>query len=239
MAQRHSPNPRPADAGFTLVELSIVLVVIGLIIGGVLKGQEMINSARIKSTIAQVQAYQAAHVNFKDQFGGMPGDLLNANASLGAPIGITWTDCTGANSRCDGDSVVEGFSTVESLLYWQHLAAAGHITGIELAASPARSYGAGLPAAPVGGGFNVWRGTINNRLSHWLLLAEVPGGSGGPLDAPQLAQLDKRYDDGHPGQGWIRAYGASCATNMSGSNPSNTSEYNATGINCRAAFEIE
>lgn len=227
------------DEGFTLVELSIVLVVIGLIIGGVLKGQEMIQSARLKSTMQQVQAIQAAHITFKDKYGGMPGDLFDANTMLGSSVGTGWTSCDGSNRNCDGDSVIEGRNNGESLLYWQHLAAGNMISGIELAAAPTANFGAGLPSAPVGGGLELWNGTINGRFSHWLLLATRPGQGGGPLDGDQLAQLDQKYDDGRPGTGWIRGFQAACFTNNTGNSPSNTSEYVLTASNCRAAFEIE
>lgn len=227
------------EAGFTLVELSIVLVVIGLIIGGVLKGQEMIQSARLKSTMQQVQAIQAAHVTFKDKYGGMPGDLLDANTLLGASVGAGWGACDGSANNCDGDSVIEGRNTAESLLYWQHLAAGGMITGIVLDDAPVASFGAGLPAAPVGGGLELWNGTINGRFSHWLLLPTRPATNGGPFDGDQLAQLDKKYDDGRPGTGWIRAFTGACMTNNAGNAPTNTSEYVLTAANCRAAFEVE
>ena len=142
---------RSTQAGFTLVELSIVLVVIGLIIGGVLKGQEMIQSARLKSTMQQIQAIQAAHITFKDKYGSLPGDMLDANALLGSSVGGSWGTCDGSDANCDGDSVIEGRNTGESLLYWQHLAAGGMITGVVLDSTPAASFGAGLPSAPVGG----------------------------------------------------------------------------------------
>lgn len=228
-----------SESGFTLVELSIVLVVIGLIIGGVLKGQEMIASAQMKSTIQQIQAIQAAHITLKDKYGGIAGDLLGANALLGSSVGAGWTACTGANAGCDSDSAIEGRNNNESLLYWQHLAAGGMITGITLNAAPVASFGAGLPAAAVGGGLERWNGTINGRLSHWLLLADRPAGGGGPMGGDQLSLLDKKYDDGRPGTGWIRAFTGACMTNNAGSNPSDTSEYVITAANCRAAFEVE
>lgn len=64
--------------GFTLVELAIVMTIIGLLIGGILKGQEMIANARVTATIAQVKAIEAATTTFRDAYSGMPGDLVNA-----------------------------------------------------------------------------------------------------------------------------------------------------------------
>ena len=67
------------QSGFTLVELSIVLVIIGLIIGGILKGQELIGNAQIKNVASQAQSYQAATAAFRDKYGALPGDLVSAN----------------------------------------------------------------------------------------------------------------------------------------------------------------
>ena len=113
------------EQGFTLVELAIVLVIIGLIIGGILKGQELIASARMKSTLTDVDAIRAASATFQDKYGGLPGDYFEGQAQLGTPNGITWTApaCDGANQRCDGDGLIEGNGiTNETLLFWQHLA---------------------------------------------------------------------------------------------------------------------
>jgi prepilin-type N-terminal cleavage/methylation domain-containing protein len=61
--------------GFTLVELAIVMVIIGLLIGGILKGQELIQNARVTATMAQVQAIKAATIAFQDRYNGLPGDF--------------------------------------------------------------------------------------------------------------------------------------------------------------------
>lgn len=68
--------------GFTLVELAIVMTIIGLLIGGILKGQEMIQNARVTATIAQVKAIEAATTTFRDAYNGMPGDLVRAGTRV-------------------------------------------------------------------------------------------------------------------------------------------------------------
>lgn len=77
-----STENRRAQAGFTLVELAIVLVIVGLLIGGILKGQELIAATRVNSTASQVKAIEGAAYTFQDTYGGVPGDILNAAARL-------------------------------------------------------------------------------------------------------------------------------------------------------------
>ena len=71
--------------GFTLIELAIVLVVIGLLLGGILKGQELIESARARNLISQMDSIKAAFFTFQDKYralpGDYPGDLARANLS--------------------------------------------------------------------------------------------------------------------------------------------------------------
>src|SRR5690242_5646474 len=63
-----------ASRGFTLIEMSIVLVIIGLIVGGILKGQEIVNSAREKSVINQINAVRQAQGTYFDRHNALPGD---------------------------------------------------------------------------------------------------------------------------------------------------------------------
>ena len=80
------------QAGFTLVELAIVMIIIGLLIAGVLKGQALIGNAKVTAQVAQVKAIDAATSTFKDMYSALPGDLLNATNRLpncaGAPCNV-------------------------------------------------------------------------------------------------------------------------------------------------------
>ena len=71
-----------AQAGFTLVELAIVMIIIGLLIAGVLKGQALIGNAKVTAQVAQIKSIDAATSTFKDMYAALPGDMLNATNRL-------------------------------------------------------------------------------------------------------------------------------------------------------------
>jgi len=71
-----------SEAGFTLVELAIVMIIIGLLIAGVLKGQALIANARVTSTVAQLKAIDASVSTFKDTYNSLPGDMLTPATRL-------------------------------------------------------------------------------------------------------------------------------------------------------------
>jgi prepilin-type N-terminal cleavage/methylation domain-containing protein len=222
----------PSQDGFTLVELAIVLVIIGLIIGGILKGQELIASARLKSTLTDVDAIRAATATFQDKYGGMPGDYFQGQAQLGTPSGITWTTpaCDGANQRCDGDGIIEGNGrTNETLLFWQHLTLGNLISGIEIAAAPGATIGAGLPSASIGGGLAVQYQNIGGRTTHWMRLGTNANLTTGVATGLQVDTIDSKIDDGRPGTGSVRVTTAACI---------NSGDYDPTGDRCLIYYEL-
>src|SRR6266852_226786 len=97
---------RRAERGFTLIELSIVLVIIGLIVGGILVGQDLIKAAQLRATITQLERYDATVNTFRTKFNGLPGDLLNGTNFFAAATDVpdTAANCTGATF---GDGVFE------------------------------------------------------------------------------------------------------------------------------------
>ena len=115
-------KPQAIQRGFTLVEIAIVLVIIGLLLGGILKGQEMITQAKIKNVIADMSGVSAAMYGYQDRYKALPGDDSKAGR---------WT--TTGLAAGDGDGIIEGTylagAGAESGQFWFHLRSAGFVSG--------------------------------------------------------------------------------------------------------------
>ena len=118
------------QTGFTLIELAIVLVIIGLLLGGVLRGQELINSARVKSLTRDFQNAQVYLYGYQDRFRAIPGDDGNAAVRLPGPPAAT--NPPAAN---DNNGLINGLwsdnaaAATEAILFWQHVRLAGLAPG--------------------------------------------------------------------------------------------------------------
>lgn len=132
-------SPNSPKNGFSLVELSIVLVILGLLVGGVLTGQSLIRAAELRAISAEFSRYSAAAQSFRDKYFALPGDMSNATQFWGAahatPATCRSTVGTGTQT-CDGNgdgrvSEAGGGGTIpdEDYRFWQHLANAGLIEG--------------------------------------------------------------------------------------------------------------
>jgi len=115
------------QSGFTLVEIAIVLVIIGLLLGGILKGQELINSAKAKSYASDFRTIQAALYGFQDRFKGIPGDLAGANTKI-TNATLATTGGTVGNGQIEGTWNTPTDSD-ESCLAFEHLRLAGFLSG--------------------------------------------------------------------------------------------------------------
>lgn len=138
-----------AKSAFSLVELSIVLVILGLLVGGVLAGQSLIRAAQLRAVTAQVGQYAAASKTFRDKYFALPGDLPNATSfwpvnPSGCPAG------GGTIGTCDGDGNGSiGYIAAASVTnrgceaseVWKHLSFAGLITGSYSTQTAAFCYG--------------------------------------------------------------------------------------------------
>lgn len=114
------------QSGFTLIELAIVLVIIGLLLGGVLKGQELINSAKVKNMATDFKNVQVYIYGYQDKFKALPGDDGQVATHLkGATVATTGTVSNGV-IQGDWDSET---GTDESVLFWQHVRLANLASG--------------------------------------------------------------------------------------------------------------
>lgn len=119
------------QSGFTLVEIAIVLVIIGLLLGGILKGQELINSARVRNLADTASGIQAAYFGFLDRYRRIPGDWDQAAASTAIGVAITnpTADANTNNGRIDNPAGAAATTYKEPNAMWEHLSAAGFIQG--------------------------------------------------------------------------------------------------------------
>jgi prepilin-type N-terminal cleavage/methylation domain-containing protein len=182
------------QTGFTLIELAIVLVIIGLLLGGVLRGQELINSARVKNITRDFQNVQVYVYGYQDRFKALPGDdLIAATHMTGA---TNPAPATANNGRIDGqwDSTN---ATDESYLFWQHVRLAGLAPGsTNLAAAefqPCNAAGGRIGIQSISAGFN----EITGMQGAYAVCSDLVLGR-------DATQLDTTLDDGNTETGNIR-----------------------------------
>ena len=194
--------------GFTLIEIAIVLVIIGLLLGGVLKGQELINAARVRNIVSQLDGVKIAYLGFQDRYRSYPGDIPTATAATQIP-GAGSVGCAAAgtcgNGRIDPN---------ENLLVWYHLSRAGFISGSYTGTTDAGAVfqaatAADSPTNPYGGYLVVANDTDYgevNAVANPVLNVKT----GGIMPVAVIAEIDRKVDDGLPGTGTFRvgiAYG--------------------------------
>jgi len=180
-------------SGFTLIEIAIVLVIIGLLLGGVLKGQELITGARVRNLISQQDGIKAAFFGFQDRFRALPGDYASAS-----------TNINGVGINGDGNGRIEGPNTggtYETILAWNHLTAAGFLNGSYTMASSSTSQpiDTNNPKNPYSVYIqliydNVYGVTAGKPSKH-----NLKTGSQVPVEI--MAEVDRKIDDGLPDAG--------------------------------------
>ena len=182
--------------GFTLIELAIVLVVIGLLLGGVLKGQELIESARARNIISQLDSIKAAYYAFQDKYRAAPGDYPGSLAYANLP-GIVSPQVGG-----NGDGVVRDTPQGrESLLLWVHLSHANLIAGNYRADGSLPERNGEWPRNPYNANLQL---QYDNHFANAGTAPRLNLKTGNQIPAKVLADIDRKVDDGRADNGQFR-----------------------------------
>lgn len=205
--------------GFTLVEIAVVLVIIGLLLGAILQGTELIDNSRIKKASSDISSISAAFLSYQDRYKRLPGDdgdltaltdrggdwatvsqAGNNNGVLTAPLNNTW------NGGNEHDNV------------WQHLRAAGYIAG-----NPSDATAAALPKNAWGGLMGITTAAMGNGLNGTkICMSQVPGKA--------AAALDLQLDDGLGATGRLRATLGASGANTNPTNAALAAPYNESNV---------
>lgn len=212
--QFNRPGRARRVAGFTLVELAIVLVIIGLIIGGVLTAQQITQNARITSAIQGLKSVQAAAQSYHQNYGALPGDDGGASTRFGDKV----------PGSGDGNGMIGGGVTLQSTyniqgnnegtFFWSHLRAAGLIKG--------NSQTPELLGNPFGGVYGVQNGAFSDGFALGVNVLCLDHASGAAAQA-----IDQQLDDGKPGSGNILG-----GSNITGAKADNYNNANSNYILC-------
>jgi len=198
------------QSGFTLIEIAIVLVIIGLLLGGVLKGQELINSAKVKNLATDFRNIPVFIYGYQDKYKALPGDDANIATHLSGGVAPVACAPVAAGLCAPGNGIIDGAwnaaaVTDESYVFWQHVRLAGLTAGSTT--TGAADY---LPVNAVGGNIGIQSGTT--------VVANSPvKDSGGVairgtyiICSPNILgkfakQLDIQLDDGNTATGSMMA----------------------------------
>lgn len=180
------------QSGFTLLEIAMVLVIVGLLLVAVLKGQELITNARVRELGSMQGAVKAAYFGFWDRYRALPGDYSLASTNL-PNVAAT------SNGNGDGQILLNG-SLLESIAAWEHLSKSGFLTGaytynatVSAATNPASPYGAFLQLIYD----NEYADAASPVALHNLKL-------GNQIPVGVSAELDRKIDDGNAQTGSFR-----------------------------------
>ncbi|WP_310447658.1 prepilin-type N-terminal cleavage/methylation domain-containing protein [Thiobacillus sp.] len=197
------PQIKRRQSGFTLIEIAIVLVIIGLLLGGILKGQELITQGRIRNVANDFQSMTAAINLYQDRYRAIPGDDIGAATRWA----VTGTSTTSGNG--DGVIGIASSSTFpafnsatagdESRLFWHHLRLAGLVGG----PTTTGALGTATPINAVSGATGVQN-----------IAFGIPGLviCSSNLPAKIAQAIDTQFDDGNATTGTVRGAAAMSAT---------------------------
>ena len=253
--------------GFSLVELSIILVILGLLTGGIIGGQSLMHAAELRAITQEANKYNIAVNTFQDKYFSLPGDMNNATSFWGIAAGSAGNDATckaaagAGTATCNGnaDGIIP-LSDNEVFRFWEHLSNAelieGEFTGIMGNAGEPRSalVGVNVPKSKYGNagfmflnrdGITPW----GNGNQWWLFGAQaIIGGVNMELEGEALTpedawNIDTKTDDGKPYQGRIRSYDKGwfskvCTVDDFATDPKSDYDFSISAIDCALGFKF-
>ncbi|HTP97027.1 MAG TPA: hypothetical protein VMK05_14345, partial [Burkholderiales bacterium] len=181
--------------------------IIGLLLGGVLKGQELITSARVRNLISQQDGIKAAFFGFQDRYRALPGDYATAGQNLKCPTGTGTGSCLYGN----GNGVIEttvtapitGSEANESILAWMHLASAGFLNGsYTMTAGATAATDDNNPKNP----YNIYLQIAYdaNYADSGTAVAKHNLKTGAQIPVEIISEVDRKIDDGNGVRGGFR-----------------------------------
>lgn len=207
------------QSGFTLVEISIVMIIIGLLIGGIFGGMKLVDNANVQKTVQDLKAIESATLTFRDTYRALPGDIRNPNTRI---PNCTVAPCaTGGNGDRRLDAAVNMMMSItssnERFTFWSHLQSSD-LLSLGTSNTLDMNFGEGQPLNPIVGGYRM---TLNQGGS----LCETPTGNTSVvittdpngffpavlLGCAQFESLDRKIDDGLSGTGLFTT-GTGCRT---------------------------
>jgi prepilin-type N-terminal cleavage/methylation domain-containing protein len=216
------------QSGFTLVEIAIVMIIIGLLIGGTFGGMKLIENMQVNKTVQDLKAIESAALTFKDNYGRLPGDLVNPAARLPS---CTVAPCSTAGN---GDRRISPVNTTtlwsapqdityERFTFWSHLQAA-NLLALSSKNTTDMSFGEGQPEAGVDGGYRITEYTGLGGCNYTtfssgiiLVLTDPVVAVNDPavdrVPCAQVRSIDNKMDDGQATLGRIVGNGG-CASNV-------------------------
>lgn len=223
------------NKGFTLIEIAIVMVIVGLLLGSVLKGQELISAARVRHISAQLDSVKIAYLGFQDRFRAYPGDVPDAVAASNIPNSPAFGGGCGVVGGFCGNGRID---PAENLVVWMQIARSGFINetyggavgAAQMAFQPANMTNS--PSNPYGGFLVLVHDNDYGDVGPTSFVLNVKTGGGMPVAI--VAELDRKLDDGIAGTGVFRT-----SINYGGQDPLCTTGVNGTATLAYANTDIK
>ncbi len=207
------------QAGFTIIEIALVFIVISLLIGGVLKGQQMIHVSQLHHLIDQSSGVHEAYYEFIDRFQTIPGDMSCSDAVAKIGTQVSSDNCSSSNIGGNEDGHIENL--VEASAVWAHLSASQFLKGSYAGnAATVDAYKAGVTNGNIPA--NGFQGPILlAHMSNYIdgnattVTKRLAYSYGANIPVPLLRDLDQKLDDGLPDTGTVRSVSTASPTTTS------------------------